>query len=84
MNVTGTFFDEQIMYLYTQVVNNYMPEFVKGFVYTPWVFSMLGSVVIGLSGILPLIIISSGENIDKAGYSDRKFISILNIYLIKK
>ena len=72
MNATGTFLDEQIVYLYTELVNNYMPEFVKSFVYTPWVFSMLGSVIIGLSGILPLIIIPNQEEMDKEGYSDRK------------
>jgi len=32
--------------------------------YVPWVFSLLGSALIGLSGILPLIIIPSNEGGD--------------------
>ncbi|XP_055385038.1 zinc transporter ZIP13 homolog isoform X2 [Condylostylus longicornis] len=56
MNST-TFFDENLIFVYKEVVQNYLPNFVKNFEYTPWVFSLLGSAVIGLSGILPLAII---------------------------
>lgn len=34
-------------------------EYILSFTYVPWVFSLLGSLLIGLSGILPLIIIPS-------------------------
>lgn len=43
----------------------YVPEYVSVYIrtiqYVPWIFSLLGSALIGLSGILPLIIIPSGE-----------------------
>jgi len=39
----------------------YVPEYIRTIKYVPWVFSLLGSALIGLSGILPLIIIPSGE-----------------------
>lgn len=74
------YFDEHIAYVYTEIVNNYLPEFVKGFEYTPWVFSLLGSVVIGLAGILPLIIIPTEEKLDKDGFKDpaeSKFLKVL-------
>lgn len=48
----------------------YVPEYVSGYIrtiqYVPWVFSLLGSALIGLSGILPLLIIPSG-----AGEADK-------------
>lgn len=37
----------------------YIPEYIRTIEYVPWVFSLLGSALIGLSGILPLIIIPS-------------------------
>jgi hypothetical protein len=43
----------------------YVPEYVSLYIrtiqYVPWVFSLLGSALIGLSGILPLLIIPSTE-----------------------
>lgn len=71
MNTTSAF-DDNLVQLYTHLVKNYMPEFLTAFEYTPWVFSLLGSVVIGLSGILPLIIIPTNEKLKTQGYSDRK------------
>ncbi|XP_013117085.2 zinc transporter ZIP13 homolog [Stomoxys calcitrans] len=79
MNSTSAF-DDNIVMLYTHLVKNYMPDFVMAFEYTPWVFSLLGSVVIGLSGILPLIIIPTDEKLEKEGYSDpgeSKFLKVL-------
>lgn len=83
MNVSTNYLDDQIVYLYTQVLHSYLPDFVKSFEYTPWVFSLLGSVVIGLAGILPLIIIpSQGESKeDDSGErkdpSESKFLKVL-------
>lgn len=37
----------------------YLPDYIRSLEYVPWVFSLLGSALIGLSGILPLIIIPS-------------------------
>ena len=43
----------------------YVPEYISMYIrtiqYVPWVFSLLGSALIGLSGILPLLIIPSVE-----------------------
>lgn len=76
MNSTGNFFDDQLVHIYTHLVHNYVPDFVltmsKHFVYTPWVFSLLGSMVIGLAGILPLIIIPTDEKLKEGGFKDRK------------
>lgn len=65
MNVTVPIIDEAFLYLYKEVVHDYLPEFVKGFEYRPWVFSLLGSCLIGLSGILPLAIIPAADDKDK-------------------
>ncbi|XP_058119153.1 zinc transporter ZIP13 homolog [Anopheles ziemanni] len=56
MNVTSSFLDETFVYLYKEM-NHYMPEFISSMGYVPWVFSLLGSALIGLSGILPMFII---------------------------
>lgn len=42
-----------------ELLELYVPEFIRSIKYVPWVFSLLGSALIGLSGILPLIIIPS-------------------------
>ena len=73
MNSTVGFFDEHIVMLYTHLVNQYMPEYFLAFEYTPWIFSLLGSVVIGLSGILPLLIIPTDEKLNEQGFKDRKW-----------
>lgn len=57
MNISTAFMDEAMVFLYREVVANYVPECVKSLEYTPWVFSLLGSALIGLSGILPLLVI---------------------------
>jgi hypothetical protein len=45
----------------TAVLDLYVPEYIRSIEYVPWVFSLLGSALIGLSGILPLIIIPNVE-----------------------
>ncbi|XP_031618585.1 zinc transporter ZIP13 homolog isoform X2 [Contarinia nasturtii] len=60
MNTTlSPIMDETLRYIYSEVIERYTPEYIKSieFEYTPWVFSILGSIVIGLSGIFPLLII---------------------------
>ncbi|KAJ9597936.1 hypothetical protein L9F63_011223, partial [Diploptera punctata] len=49
-------------------VAQYVPEFVvpvvsmlPNFEYHPWVFAVIGSTLIGLSGVLPLLVIPIGE-----------------------
>lgn len=41
------------------LLESFVPEYIRTITYVPWVFSLLGSALIGLSGILPLIIIPS-------------------------
>ncbi|XP_037946773.1 zinc transporter ZIP13 homolog [Teleopsis dalmanni] len=80
MNVTEGYFDEHFIQIYTHLVHNYVPDFFTSFEYTPWIFSLLGSVVIGLSGILPLLIIPTEEKLAKEGYKDpaeSKFLKVL-------
>lgn len=63
--------DETLRYIYFEVIDKYTPDYIKTieFEYTPWVFSVLGSIVIGLSGIFPLLIIPS----DTTDFGDRKY-----------
>lgn len=74
MNTTLTpFMDETLRYIYEEV-QFYIPEYVKGFEfeYTPWVFSLLGAALIGLSGILPLLIIPTDTGDKGSRFTDRK------------
>ncbi|EDV90772.1 zinc transporter ZIP13 homolog [Drosophila grimshawi] len=70
MNVSRNFFDEHFGLIYSSVVNQYVPEYIKSMEYTPWIFSLLGSIVIGLSGIFPLFIIPTVDKMAKEGYKD--------------
>lgn len=45
----------------TLLLDLYVPEYLRQIHYVPWVFSLIGSALIGLSGILPLLIIPSVE-----------------------
>lgn len=65
MNISTAFMDEAMGYLYREVLDNYVPEYIKSIEYTPWVFSLLGSALIGLSGILPLLVIPAATPGDK-------------------
>lgn len=72
MNMTTLFIDDTMRHIYHEIWENYMPTLFKGFEYTPWVFSLMGSALIGLSGILPLFVIPIDTIDTKAGNS-RKF-----------
>lgn len=72
MNISTPFMDETFKYICNEVFENYVPEYFKDFGYTPWVFSLLGSALIGLSGILPLFVIPI-ETGDKDSDFNRKF-----------
>lgn len=45
----------------TVLLDLYVPEYLRQIHYVPWIFSLIGSALIGLSGILPLLIIPSVE-----------------------
>lgn len=65
--------DETLQYIYSEVIERFIPECIKTieFEYTPWVFSLIGAALVGLSGILPLLVIP----IDAGGkdFKDRKW-----------
>ncbi|EDV44053.1 uncharacterized protein Dana_GF16226 [Drosophila ananassae] len=77
----SSFFEEHIALIYNSLMDQYMPEYFKSFQYTPWVFSLLGSVVIGLSGIFPLLIIPTDEKMAKQGYKDPAESKLLRVLL---
>lgn len=83
--------DETLRYIYTEVIERFTPEYIRTieFEYTPWVFSLLGSIVIGLSGIFPLLIIPlDAGGAGASQFNDRKCIICIihcaNITTIKK
>ncbi|XP_058450166.1 zinc transporter ZIP13 homolog [Malaya genurostris] len=61
MNISTGLLDETFVYLYREMMDNYVPVYFKQMEYTPWIFSLLGSALIGLSGILPLALIPAGD-----------------------
>lgn len=72
MNSTLELLEGQLGPIYHHMLEHYLPEFCKQLEYKPWVFSLLGSMIIGMSGILPLIIIPTDETLEAQGYRDRK------------
>lgn len=75
MNITSLaspFMDDTFEYIFGEITP-YISEYFKSFEYTPWIFSILGSIIIGLSGILPLLIIPDTTNDKDAATSNREF-----------
>lgn len=70
MNFSTVFMDETFVYLYREVMDNYVPAYFKSMEYTPWIFSLLGSALIGLSGILPLAVIPVGTDRGDKDFKD--------------
>lgn len=64
MNISTAFMDETFVYLYREMVDHYLPACLTTMEYTPWIFSLLGSALIGLSGILPLALIPVSDSKD--------------------
>lgn len=75
--------DETWQYICTEVTSA-MPAFLSDIPYTPWVFSMLGSILIGLSGILPLVFIPAQTEEEKSSGSNRKcpFLCVTGMFSI--
>lgn len=73
--------DETLRYIYFEVIERYTPEYIKTieFEYTPWVFSLLGSIVIGLSGIFPLLVIPGDAT--GSDFSDREYFIVHFLHL---
>lgn len=61
--------------VYKTLLNDYIPDSwitvisLPNFEYHPWLFSVIGSAIIGLSGILPLLVIpiEEGANLKSGG-----------------
>lgn len=69
MNISTPFLDETLQFIYNDVILNLIPEYFLSFEYTPWIFSILGSLCIGMAGILPLLIIpDDSKNTEKRKY----------------
>lgn len=77
--MNATIMDDALQYIVNEVIISYVPEYFLTFEYTPWIFSLIGSALIGLSGILPLALIPVGaENKDGEASSDRKYLYLCN------
>lgn len=79
MNFSHPFVDETWQYIYKEVVAN-IPDCISDIPYKPWVFSLLGSVLIGLSGILPLLVIPNQTDDEKekgTNHAESKTLKIL-------
>lgn len=57
MNVTSQTMHQTLIDIYFDLIEPLVPAFIKSAEYEPWIFSLMGSALIGLAGILPLIII---------------------------
>ncbi|KAJ6639169.1 Zinc transporter ZIP13 like [Pseudolycoriella hygida] len=79
MNISAPFMDETFKYICNEIFENYVPEYFKDFGYTPWIFSLLGSALIGLSGILPLFVIpiETGDKNSEFNPAESKSLKIL-------
>lgn len=50
--------------LYFDIVEDMFPNWMGHFVYLPWIGAVCGSVLIGLSGVLPLLVIPIDQTDD--------------------
>lgn len=72
-NLTSVFLDDTLQFVCQELVTNYVPDFITSMPYRPWMFSVLGSILIGLSGILPLLVIPTQTEDEKKKGVNRKF-----------
>lgn len=78
--------EESLHHVFVEVIEkftfNNVTMFQFEFEYTPWVFSVLGSIAISLMGILPLLIIP----VDMGGseFSDRKLEVHIELGFVQK
>jgi len=70
--MTTQFMDDTWHFIYNEIFYNYMPDIFKQYEYTPWIFSLLGSALIGLSGILPLFLIPVVDTTNNRSKNDGK------------
>lgn len=76
MSNMTTNMDATIQYIYTEIVQPLIPAYFEEFEYTPWVFSLFGAALIGLSGILPLFVIPDLGTGDTSKEFNRKSVVV--------
>lgn len=65
----------------TTLFDLFVPDYIKSIEYVPWLFSLFGSAIIGLSGILPLLIIPNVEPGKESEIKNRKCQTLLHLPL---
>lgn len=85
INCTVMVDENNIAFVYNDMVQHLVANLTMGIDYNPWIFAALGSTLIGLSGIFPLLIISidDGINMKNGGKSSAKNTSNLILYFLK-
>lgn len=75
--------DDQSQIVYPEIVDIFVNNFNSSMEYNPWICAALGSTLIGLSGVLPLFIISveDGINVKNGGKCLQKHSFILSLKL---
>lgn len=65
--------DQTIGYIYREMIEPFVPEFVTSIGYVPWMFSLIGSALVGLAGILPLLVIpvDAGGDVKDSDMKDK-------------
>lgn len=76
--------DNNISFIFSELSDVNVIEVVSklftAFEYCPWIFSLIGSILVGLSGVFPLLVIpiEEGENLKSGGE-----ILIFNTFSVK-
>lgn len=54
---------------YKEIIRELVPGWICALEYTPWIWAMFGSLLVGLSGVLPLLVIpiDQSENLKQGG-----------------
>ncbi|XP_044742784.1 zinc transporter ZIP13 homolog [Chrysoperla carnea] len=64
INCTVMVDENNIAFVYNDMVQHLVANLTMGIDYNPWIFAALGSTLIGLSGVFPLLIISIDDGIN--------------------
>lgn len=54
---------------YKDIIRDLVPGWICGVEYVPWIWAMFGSILVGLSGVLPLLVIpiDQTDNLKQGG-----------------
>lgn len=65
--------DNNLGYIFSELSDVHAVQVISklfsAFEYCPWIFSLIGSILVGLSGVFPLLVIpiEEGENLKSGG-----------------